>query len=73
MLCNVSCNFRCKVLVLRRYCTVDGTFLCLLYVSNVQKKKFIVSLFIVSELRVYLYIVNVLITIRMLFFGGESR
>lgn len=33
------------------------------------KKKFIVSLFIVSELRVYVYIVNVLITIRMLFLG----
>lgn len=30
MLCNVSCNSRCKVLVLSRYCTVDGTFLCLL-------------------------------------------
>lgn len=38
MPCYVSCNFRCKVLVLSRYCTVDGTFLCLLYVSNVQKK-----------------------------------
>lgn len=33
------------------------------------KKKFIVSLFIVSELRVHVYIVNVLITIRMLFLG----
>lgn len=71
MLCNVTCNFRCKVLVLSRYCTVDGTFLCLLYVSNVQKR-FIVSLFILYELRVYLYIVNVLITIRMLFLGKKN-
>ena len=36
-----------------------------------KKKKFIVSLFIVSELCVYFYIVNVLITIRMLFLGGN--
>lgn len=65
----VQCIFRCKVLVLSRYCTVDGTFLCLLYVSNVQKR-FIVSLFIISELCVYFYIVKVLI-IRMLFWESQ--
>lgn len=52
MLCNVSCNFRCKVLVLSRYCTVDGDFLCLLYVSNVQK----------GLLSVYLLFLNYVLT-----------
>lgn len=64
MLCNVLCIFRCKVLVSSRYCTVDGTFLCLLYVSNVQKKKVYrqVYLLFLTYVYTYLYIVNVLIT-----------
>lgn len=67
-LCNVSCNFRCKVLVLSRYCTVDGTFLCLLYVSNVQKKAY--CQFIYCFWSMCILIVNVLI-IRMPF--SESQ
>lgn len=55
MLCNVSCNFRCKVLVLSRYCTVDGTFLCLLYVSNVRKKG-LLSVYLLFLNYVYTYI-----------------
>lgn len=70
MLCNVSCNFRCKVLVLSRYCTVDGTFLCLLYVSNV-KKKGLLLVYLLFLKYVYTYIVNVLITISMPFWESQ--
>lgn len=65
MLCNVSCNFRYDVLVWSRYCTVDGDFF-MSTVCQMCKKVYYQFIYCFWIMCIF-HIVNVLITICMLF------